>query len=311
MPRRERHVLDAALLTCAALLTVASLMPLAARWWWFADLFSHFRVQMLAASAVTIAALAAARRGRLALALLPAALLNVAPLVPYLVPAARSAATAAPLRLMSANLLARNESHAEIVATVRTEAPDVVVFLEYTPRWAEALDVLSDDYPYRVSLSRRDWTGIALMSRYPLTNGQAFDLGPVPAVDAHVAAPGGPIRVLGVHLMPPMSDAAWRRRNAQLDALAALGAGREATVVAGDFNLTPYSPFFTGFLERAALGDAFAGRGLEISWPSSAPWLGIKIDHMLISEHLTVAAPRRVRLPGSDHYAIIADLTRE
>jgi endonuclease/exonuclease/phosphatase (EEP) superfamily protein YafD len=312
MAAAQRRVLGAVLLTAAGIVTAASLMPLAASFWWLADLFSHFRLQMLVATIVTMAAVAMTRWKLAALALVPAGLLNLIPLSTYLIPAARPASAASTLRVMSANLFFRNDSYAGLVDTVERETPDIVLFVEYTPSLAHGLAGLDALYPYRTTLPRRRPTGIALLSRYPIAESRIFDLGPWPAIEAHVATPDGPIRVLGVHLLPPTDPERWRLRNEQLDDLASvIGAEEGATVLAGDFNLSPYSVFYRRLAARTGLTDAFAGHGVVITWPSFAQWLGTKIDHVMISGNLAAVSDRRVPLPGSDHYAIIADLTRK
>lgn len=312
MAAAHRRVLDAVLLTAAGIVIVASLMPLAASLWWFADLFSHFRLQMLVATIVMTAALAMTRSKRAALALVPAGLLNLIPLTPYLIPAARPTSATTTLRFMSANLFFRNESYAGLVDAVERETPDIVLFLEYTPGLAHGLADLDAIYPYRVTLPRERPTGIALLSKHPIIESRIFDLGPWPAVDARIATPIGPVHVLGVHLLPPTGVARWRLRNRQLDDLAsAIRPEDGATVLAGDFNLSPYSVFYRRLAARTGLEDSRAGHGLVVTWPSYAQWLGTKIDHVMISEDFAAVSDRRLRLPGSDHYAIIADLTRE
>jgi endonuclease/exonuclease/phosphatase (EEP) superfamily protein YafD len=52
-----------------------------------------------------------------------------------------------------------------------------------------------------------------------------------------------------------------------------------------------------------------AGRGLAWTWrPLRLPWPRLTIDHVLIDPRIAVAAVDLVRLPGSDHRALVVDL---
>jgi endonuclease/exonuclease/phosphatase (EEP) superfamily protein YafD len=78
------------------------------------------------------------------------------------------------------------------------------------------------------------------------------------------------------------------------------------TVVAGDFNATPDSPWL-----RAALGAELtnasdgAGAGLVRTYPSDLPLLAI--DHVL-TRGLVAQSVERVRVAGTDHRGIVASL---
>lgn len=96
-----------------------------------------------------------------------------------------------------------------------------------------------------------------------------------------------------------------RARNSQLDGLATYASQiEEPLLVCGDFNLTPYSPFFDRFAEAAGLSDVRRARGLGLSWPSFMPLLGIPIDHCLIRGPIEVESVERLNRIGSDHYPV-------
>jgi len=81
-----------------------------------------------------------------------------------------------------------------------------------------------------------------------------------------------------------------------------------ASIVAGDFNVAPWSHYFRTTLERSGLSDCAAGHGLAPSWPSQFPPLGIRIDHCLASHHWRSIDVRLGPSNGSDHLPLIADL---
>lgn len=306
-----RHGLVA--LALAAVL--ASTVPLAARVWWIAELVSHFRLQLLIALTVLGILLAAARRARWWLAIAPAMALNVVPLAPYLAGAGLTAAESAGLEVMTVNVQWNNRRDAEILEIAEREAPDVLLVVEFTPWWNERLEALHARYPHRVLIPREDAWGLALLSRHPIESARERRLESAPVIDARVAMPAGPVRVLGVHLRAPTSAANAAQRNRQLDLLADMtaaprGAPDEPLLVLGDFNVSPYSPFFGDWIARTGLRDTLLGQGPRMTWPSFFPLLGVPIDHCIVSADFDVVRREHFGGFGSDHYGVLVELTR-
>ena len=59
-------------------------------------------------------------------------------------------------------------------------------------------------------------------------------------------------------------------------------------VMAGDLNVTPWSPHFQSALERGGLVDSRLGFGLQPTWPSFLPGMRIPIDHVLSTPDVTI-----------------------
>lgn len=295
----------------SAAVAAASLMPLAARLWWVADLFSHFRWQFLALQAVLAPLLVAARRKRwLAVLAVPAGL-NVAVLLPYCFGSVASANGPAHVKLLAVNVRADNDRFAGLLEEIRREAPDVVLVVEYTPQWDEHLATVRAAYPYRVTVPRHDPYGIALYSRYPVEEARERRLESTTAIDARLTGPAGSFRLIGVHLMPPISARRTTERNRQLAELATLRERiDEPLIIAGDFNVSPFSPYFSDWLARTRMQDSLAGRGPSMTWPSFFPLLGIAIDQCVVSRGFAVDARKQLEGFGSDHYPILVELTQ-
>ncbi|HEX7080922.1 MAG TPA: endonuclease/exonuclease/phosphatase family protein [Gammaproteobacteria bacterium] len=313
MPAAAARRIDPLLALAAAGLIAASAAALAAEAWWGFELLAHFRVQYLALQAPLVLALLARRRLAWCAALGASAVPNALPVLPYLVhdaPAAEAARAAdAPLELLEVNVQAGNRSYARLREIVMAESPDVLLVVELTQAWAEALRPLFRLYPHRVLRPAGGAFGVGLLSRYPLEAAHAFELGSTHAVDARVLSPQGAFRLIGVHLRPPTAPGWAAERERQLDALAALRARiHEPLVVAGDFNLTPYSPYFADWTAETGLRDARRAFGLGLSWPTFLPILGIPIDHCVVSKEVTVVGFKRLPAFGSDHYPILIEL---
>ena len=99
------------------------------------------------------------------------------------------------------------------------------------------------------------------------------------------------------------------RRNQQLTELATRATAVQGPlIVAGDFNTTPYSPYFADWLEAAGVTDSRRGRTLSTSWPTMLRWAGIPIDHVAVNEHFAILAHRNLPNFESDHYGVLVEL---
>lgn len=306
--------------TAAAALGIASIavtgLALAARQWWVAELFTHFRVQLLAGQLALLGVLLGFRQRGIALAVAVGAAVNawyVQPVVwPEPLAAGATGARDDTLSVMTVNVSVRNDAPDTLLATLTRERPDVILVVELTQRWRSALERLADTYPYRKLAPESGPFGLGLLSRFPIERARLVELGSTRAVDARLDAPGGAFRMLGVHLMPPMSARLAAERNRQLERLAGLRADiDEPLVVLGDFNVSPYSPYYTDWVRATGLVDTIAGRGPSATWPTFLPVLGIPIDHCLVSPHFGVRGRRHLSEFGSDHYPVLVSLVRK
>jgi endonuclease/exonuclease/phosphatase (EEP) superfamily protein YafD len=299
----------------AALVVAVSLLPLGARLWWVLELTTHFRLQYLAAIATTLVLVALRRRWRLAAALCVAATINVWPVLPYLPrpspdsPAIAAVATGTPFKILAVNVSFRQFSARRFLQIVDEAAPDVLLVVEFTPHAAEVLAKLDEKFTQHLKLPAEGPYGIALWSRFELESATSFSLGRVPAIEARVRSPHGTFTLLGAHLSAPISPRRAAQRQFELARLAERRAQIAGPViVAGDLNVTPYSPFYTDWLTTTGLTDSRHHRTLSVSWPAVLPILGIPIDHVAVSDEFQILAHRRLPNFDSDHYGIIAEL---
>jgi len=305
--------LDRLVSYAAAAALIVTLMPLAARQGWVFDLATHFRVQYVVVDALLAIGCVFQRKPIWCLALAVCAAFSARPVLPYVslghASAAAADASGPTIKLLSANVLFENHSATRLLEIVRAESPDAVLLLEYTPEWAQMIGELRTAYPYHVEVPAAHAYGLALFSRYELDGATAFVLDEKPAIEASVRTPSGPLEVIGVHLFSPTSPWRSEMRNRQLDDLAERVAQVSGPLaVLGDFNITPYSPFFQDWLARTGLTDTRRGRAVSPSWPTQLPLLGIPIDHCAVSHEVRIVAHRRLPAFGSDHYPILAEL---
>ncbi|MDF1756495.1 MAG: endonuclease/exonuclease/phosphatase family protein [Verrucomicrobiales bacterium] len=270
------------------------------------DLCTHFRLQAIGGLLVCgfLVTLLSKRRwfGILAMVTGLGLLLTLAPYFPRKSTDPGNAG----FRVMSFNVLTSNESKEAVADYILSEAADVVVLLEIDANWSVAMQKrLSGDYPHSIQRTRADNFGIAAFSKRPFQSAEIIHPGPdqLPSVDLRFQN----LRLIGTHPLPPMNAEHWRSRNHQFEALADLIKPDEPTIVCGDFNSGPWSPYLKGFLEEAALVDSAVGKGISPTWYGMFNLVGLPIDHIFLSEELAVERRKIGPYLGSDHRPVTVD----
>ncbi len=297
------------------LLTFASFF---ARYWWRAEQFCHFRLQYGWLLVIAAMVLMIARQQRFALVAVFGALVNFAFVLPIYWLTQPGDIAKKPWRLVSYNVLSSNDRYDEVLEMLRKEDADVVLLYEVSHAWARQCETLRDKYPHQHLLPQRNNFGIALISRVPWQSAEAIEWGPAgaPSIVAKFPSLG---TLIGTHPLPPGSRRIAEMRNDQLRAIgkycqqqneAATRDGEPSRlIVAGDLNITSYSPFFHDLLREANLRDSRQGFGVQASWSPRIPLLfSIPIDHCLVSPSLEVIDRRVGPKLGSDHRPVIIDI---
>ena len=315
MPTRTLILLRLKYLTILGLfLTVASWLG---QFHWIPDLISHLRVQFAAGAFLICLSLILLRGWKL----LPFAalgfLLNLWPILPYY-GSSELPKNPANHRLLTFNVLTSNSNTGAVIKAIRENEPDYVILMEIDRHWESALTPLLVDYPNYRFASRQDNFGMAFLSKTPWTsievlNPNAFGL---PAFEIRFdevnLASGykGSLKILGVHPIPPMNRDHWQSRNAYLETVVRRISSEEATVVSGDFNLTPWSPVYQHLTSQASLRDSAIGFGIKPTWawPPFPEWVsGAKLDLTLVTNQIAVVDYRVGPYAGSDHRSVIVD----
>ena len=308
----SRISLSGLLTAAGALAGFATLAGFAGRWWWFLDLAAHFRVQYALALGLGSLVMLAWRQPRWAMVFAGFALINAAVLAPRLLTSADTVAgiEGPTFRALLANVHSDNRDHERIRRVIAEAHPDVIVLLEATPWLIAQLADLADRYPHRIAEPQEGNFGIALFSQLPLRNAAVMSLGRagLPSLRAEIESDGRRFTVVGTHPPPPIGAAMTEDRNAQLADLARLARQTGQPLLAlGDFNLSPWSPYFAHLLTDSGLRDSAAGRGIQPSWPVGWPPLWIPSDHVLYSDGIQIRHRGIGPDLGSDHYPVIVD----
>lgn len=288
-------------------------------WQWRLELLSHFQVQYWVMTLLLLLLLTLSRRRALIwIGLFCVALLSTQ-ILPWYLPPNWLFPTTGNLRVLVANLNAKNQSYQPVLTLVRQENPDVAVFIEVDDRWVAQLDTLQDLLPYSVGQPNPYHLGLMMYSRLPLTNPQVKFFTPENvSTTAEIAIAGQPLYFVATHPLSPIKHSFFHGRNLQLEEIRqALQEVTLPIVMVGDLNITMWSPYYRRFIRSTGLKDARQGWGILPTWPTgnlfrlparTAPLFSIPIDHCLISPGLRVAQLRTGGPTGSDHRPIIVDL---
>ena len=283
------------------------------KWNYLLDLCSHFRVQAALALVLCGLFLLLLKRRRWATSSLIAGLGLTATLWPFYVPG--SAETIGKYRLLTVNVLSYNPRHDRVIDFIRETDPDFIVLQETDESWIESLDAaLRESWPYSKSISRLDNFGIAIYSKLPWVRCDLVNFtptSPTPAYDALFELPdGSELRLITVHPVSPLGYNRWLSRNSFFAGLAGdvSKVGKNRTIVAGDFNCTPWSYWFGRLLAESGLRNASDGQGFRVTWmPVPIPILGLPIDHVLVGPDIQVSNRNVGPYVGSDHRPVVVD----
>ncbi len=206
------------------------------------------------------------------------------------------------LSVVVANVNAANSNPATFIDWLNNRQADVVAVVEVSPQLGIDLETLVA-FPHRVIQPRNDAFGIALLSRFPLSDMQVIDDNDgIPHIEAQVAWPQQAFDIVVFHPVPPMAPEFHALRDIKLTAIARHHQDiARPVVVAGDLNATPWSSAFTGLAEL----DLRRAGDLSPTWPAIFKGrFGIPIDHLLVSSRWRVHDAHIGPDIGSDHLPI-------
>jgi endonuclease/exonuclease/phosphatase (EEP) superfamily protein YafD len=285
--------------------------------WWLDNLI-NFQLQWATAAIVSVLlSLIIFRVLSLPLAVifLPIILYNFVPLFSTTTPDSQ---TGALFKLAQLNISYENRNIDNIVLDLIDSDYDAVLIQEIADGKVKNFDQLLQAFPYSIGANSTDSfsSSQALFSRWPLANRRVHDLGYVEGkiIEVTIAPADGviPVRILALHPGAPRSAELWRLRNKTLEYIAEQTSGSpvQHQIVIGDFNVSPWSPFFKTLVSRSGLQDGVSGYGYIPSWsPFSSNSLtrllsSAYIDHCLVSSSITVRGKSHSFIEGSDHVLV-------
>lgn len=275
------------------------------------ELFNHFRPFLVAGALILSIAVWIVRSRTLRLTAIAGLALNLAlGAAPFLYSAPKAGDASAPhLRLMTMNIWARNTDIDRMRDEILKQQPDVIVFQEFRAYHQPLLDALRATMPHQHTCLQIPRCDLAMASRLPWTEigsmGEGAQSGNPPLIWADFEIAGrAPLRIYGVHLAWPFDPI---DQAVNIDWLIDyLPRTMGAYVIAGDFNLSPWS---------WKLNKLTAETGLRrhvtwaLSWPMHRLWPFVLIDNVLATPDITNLSAQAAGRVGSDHAPLVVDLT--
>ncbi|MBW4642199.1 MAG: endonuclease/exonuclease/phosphatase family protein [Goleter apudmare HA4340-LM2] len=323
MSQRITLILAIATLVILGSLSLASHVA----WSWPLELITHFRVQYLVLSlivSIVIVILWKTHHLKNKVVVFAALVLlgmNAIAVLPWYLPHSQQVAinSAKQIRVLSFNLNVQNKNAEEVINLVQNERPDIALFIEISQGTFDKLKIelkntLTNGF-------RSPGGGLAILTRLPIKDvkGDNFNGKSGHNLIATLALDNKLIKFIGTHPLVPVKPSTFHRRNQQLAALSDyIPSIKEPLILVGDFNLTPWSPYYRRFVNKTNLHNTRLGFGVLPSWPRSAshvnlpswllPLMNIPIDHCFVSQQFGVARTHIGANANSDHASLITDL---
>ncbi len=283
-----------------------TLLAEAGRVWWMFELLSHWRVHYILLGSACLALFLYAKKYRAAsivLMVLGVHLLRVVPYIVFFPP--RYTPEPQTLSLVFANTYWLSESSDKLVASITEQDPDIVLLSEILEPNFKELQVRLPQYTYGEYTGGLYAFNLAYLSKRPVHKNVEYFIPLVPTLDLQTELAGTPIHVIVAHPHSPVDGEFVAHRDTLLSALFAYTAAQtEPTVMGGDLNISPYSPYYQ-VLRRAypQLTDSSETFGVQNSWPTHIVpgLLAIPIDQVWTNSGLRVLERKLGPQTGSDH----------
>lgn len=213
--------------------------------------------------------------------------------------------------LVQLNLLYDHPEPQRVLQMIGRQNPDVVTYQEASKYWEPWLRILEGRYPYH--LLCKDYPGswgVGILSRRPFVQDAArLCVGDGVLAAAQIDFGGQVATIASLHLSWP-----WpMQQPAQLSEIEPhLRAIKHPLIIAGDYNATSWSHALarvakaTDTYEFSGLGATWMLKQLPISW---VEWLGVQIDHILVSSNVGVDQVKTLDEVGSDHLPLLIKFT--
>lgn len=218
---------------------------------------------------------------------------------------------------MSANVLMSNHNSEQLISLVNQHQPDLLITLESDSWWQNKLSVLKKGYPYYIECPKDNRYGMHLYSKFKIFDAQICQLieDDIPSIHILFAsAQGVKMQAHFIHPAPPSptEEDSSRPRDSELIMVAkALKNPTRPTIVAGDLNDVAWSRSTRLFMQISGLLDPRKGRGFYNTFHASYFFMRWPLDHLFHSEGFKVKRIKRLAKYGSDHFALLTELTFE
>ena len=242
------------------ILLVAVCLSFLARHHWIADLFSHFLIQYVIGATVLGVFYALTKKWLMASVMLAILTISLIEISPFAIPTS-GRQTDMRISIMQYNRLIYQTRHDDLMEFLKASPADIITLQEAGAGLNKLISTLQDIYPYRIVETRAHAFGMVILSRHKIIHHEVIPLnGPLLdniLIRAEIDVPDldDPLILYALHTLPPTDGEQWQERNTELVRTADLinKDKNSYIILAGDWNITPYSPFFKDLLKTTGL----------------------------------------------------------
>lgn len=310
----------------AALLAVASFMPLIRKDDWWIRVFDFPRGQIVVLGLIVLVAGLFVWNLRSPIQAVIASLLvlglgyQISTMLPYTVIAptqvlsSTSSEPDSTFSLLVSNVLMSNRETTRLLAFIDDLEPDVVLLLEPDAWWEEQMRVLEDTYTATLKEPLDNRYGMLLYSRLPLVDPKTKYLLKDSIPSMHMQIRLASDRLVWFHALhpeppsPTEADSSTERDAELLIVGKAIKDREEPTIVAGDMNDVAWSYTTSLFQKISGLLDPRRGRGFYNTFNAKNILMRWPLDHVFHTDHFTLVDMQRLPAMGSDHFPIYVNL---
>ncbi|MFQ3567055.1 MAG: endonuclease/exonuclease/phosphatase family protein [Aggregatilineales bacterium] len=324
-----------ALLYAAALIALLVSWAAGVDWWWLALLRNLMPFWFLPLA--LLIPLLAALRSKALLPLVALALFGIVSFGRHYLPRPVVETSAETLSVVTFNLSSGNRQPAMLIDWLLRHQPDLVFLQEIPPSWhAEIGHRLDELYPFQLTHTVvPEFQRAALLARHPLVAQQndysffralmIYQGQPIAVYNISLPAPISLEPRQRLHFVHPIINPLWDMALSYNETLRDLHLQRLLDqidtevfpmIVAGDFNMSEFTPGYDQLAERLLDSYREAGVGLGATWPNVRRFdlpaiipVAVRIDYIWHSRDLRALAAQRGDYWGSDHLAVLAELS--
>ncbi len=217
-------------------------------------------------------------------------------------------------QIISINCQKDNTDANKIADLIRVNDPDIILLMEISNDNMILMKSALEQYDYKLSTYVRDGFSIGLFSKHPLEDDEIIQCGgaQTPMLLCFVTINNERYRLIGVHPRPSLSPSWHRARVSYFNSLKSMiDADKTPTIMLGDFNSVLWEPHFKSFLRESNLVSTLSNERYRMTWPVNAFFMGVPMDHILLSKNIEYKHIYIGPNVGSDHYPISINLSKD
>lgn len=216
------------------------------------------------------------------------------------------------IKVFSANIYYYNENMVDLAADIQKEDPDFVILIEVTQKHEDVLETNTKDILNFKSKRTPGFATNIIYSKHELIDSKIINISNNQPgfIHAKYKIENSIYNVIAIHTAAPLSFEYFDSRNLYLDELSSYINSidkNEKIIVTGDFNLAPWSNYYSEFDSGIDLKNASASNTPQMTWGVLNNSLASHIDHTWYSNNLNLKGFKSQNIKGSDHKALITN----